>query len=289
MNSDNNSVCVIVRAYNAAMYISECLLSLRNQTYQFDIFVKILYDKGSTDSTQQVLQKLDLLSLNTRNRHFTLIEHENLSPFRSLFNYGLEKFARSFSYYAILDYDNYYDLDYIESAIGCLANNKSQFLYSLPKFVDKSKRELPVKYKIPTHFTIFLKYRIILRNFIDASTIFMTASCLDSILTKIRALRSKTFDWIYEDWIIGALALTYCKSYFLNSPRVYYRIHETNTTFSNIENSQNGTNSNRDILSISALRLLMKNDPVAKIFCVVYIFKWTFYSFLDLQRKGKAV
>ena len=272
MNLEDNSVCVIVRAYNAASYISECLLSLKNQTYQFGIFVKILYDKGSTDNTQQALQELDFLHLNSQNRHFEIVEHENLSPFRSLFNYGLEKFAGKYSYYAILDYDNYYSQDYIRLAVKQLNDSDCHFLYSLPKFVDSYKNEIPATYKTPSPSSL-LKYRILLGNFIDASTIFMTALCLDLVLAKTRALRSRTFDWIFEDWIIGALALNQCNSCLLPNSNVYYRIHDTNTTYNNIKSNQNGTNFNRNVLSISALTLLFKDNLISRIFCIITIFK----------------
>ena len=278
MSSEDNSVCVIVRAYNAASYISECLLSLRNQTYQFGIFIKILYDKGSTDNTQQALQKLDFSHLNTENRHFEIVEHENLSPFRSLFNYGLEKFAGSYSYFTILDYDNYYSQNYIDLAVKQLNENNCHFLYSLPKFVDNSKQELPATYKFPAYSSGSLKYRILLGNFIDASTIFMTGLCLDLLITKIQALRSRTFDWIYEDWIIGALALNQCKSHILPTSNIYYRMHSANTTSNNIKNLQNGTDTNRTVLSISAFRLLFRDNPLSRIFCVISIFKWFFYT-----------
>ena len=273
MSLEDNSVCVIVRAYNAASYISECLLSLKNQTYQFGIFVKILYDKGSSDNTLQALQKLDFLHLNSQNVDFEIVEHENLSPFRSLLNYGLEKFAGKYSYYAILDYDNYYSPDYIDLAVKQLNDNHYDFLYSLPKFVDKCKKEIPTTYKIPSP-GVFLRYRILMGNFIDASTIFMTGLCLDLLITKIQALRSRTFDWIFEDWIIGALALNLCDSHLLPNSNVYYRIHGTNTTYNKIESNQNGTNLNRNVLSISALTLLFKDNLISRIFCVISIFKW---------------
>lgn len=284
MNSDDNSVCVIVRAYNAAPYISECIMSLRNQTYKFNIYIKILYDEGSTDNTLQVLRKLDLPSLSTLNRHFELIEHEKLSPFRSLLKYGFEEFAGSYSYYAILDYDNYYDQDYIELAVNHLAKNKCDFLYSLPKFVDNSKRELIAPYKIPPYTNKFLKYRILFANFIDASTIFISAQCLDLLITKMQILSSKTFDWIYEDWIIGALALNHCKSSFFPLSKVYYRAHEANITYQNVTNSQNGTNSNRDILTVSAFKLLFNDNLVARISCVISVFRWVFYYTLSTLR-----
>ena len=93
------------------------------------------------------------------------------------------------------------------------------------------------------------------------------------MLAKTQALRSRTFDWIFEDWIIGALALNRCNSYLLPNSNVYYRIHGTNTTYNNIRSNQNGPNFNRNVLSISALALLFKDNPISRIFCLISIFK----------------
>ncbi|MGC8937328.1 MAG: hypothetical protein ACP5KV_08250, partial [Candidatus Methanomethylicaceae archaeon] len=87
-------------------------------------------------------------------------------------------------------------------------------------------------------------------------------SCLNIIVSKLNRLSSKTFDWIFEDYSIGAIAIYYCRVTKLQSSEldqsvVYYRIHNTNLTFGNFTNDRNLTNINRILLTKSSFSLLI--------------------------------
>jgi hypothetical protein len=266
MNNETESVCVFVRAYNAGRFIVDCLKSLRESAYPGKIYVKILFDEGTNDNTLEILNNIDFNTFNANNRDFEIIKHQNSSPFRALLKYGFERFEDKYSYYAILDYDNLYSLDYINLAIKHISRNPNgNFLYSTPKIIDASGNEIGYLTKKPALPLKFLKYRILFSNFIDASAIFMDQNCLEIIISRLRRLRSSTFDWIFEDWLIGALSLKYCTVNFLPEFKVYYRIHESNTTIQNSKAEKDGTNYNRSLLTILALIFLNDDYKLLKI------------------------
>jgi len=129
INMANEKVCVFVRAYNASKYINECLDSLINQDFPSEIYIKILYDKGSSDNTLDYLEKYIKCHNTQSNRHIEIIQHEHCSPFRSLL-VGLSMFCDKYDYFSILDYDNLYENQYISKAVETLKSSKSDFLYS---------------------------------------------------------------------------------------------------------------------------------------------------------------
>ena len=275
------SVCVFIRAYNASKFILESLKSLREQTFCGDISITVLYDKGSTDDTIEILQGINVNEFNTINRKLEVIEHPNLSPFRSLLTYGFEKFANRYSYYTILDYDNLFAPDYFEIIIEQMKKDNTDFMYSFPVKIDISGETLGILFKKSIISRKYLKYRIILSNFIDANSIFLNNLSLNVILSKLRKLKSKTYDWIFEDWIIGAIGLKCCNFDFLSSSKVYYRIHDSNITALNRFADTDRTNYNREMLTISALRFLNNNDIMIKFLTIVKATQITIHSFIN--------
>lgn len=268
MNIESESVCIFVRAYNASKFIEDCLKSIKEQTFSGKIYVKILYDMGTNDNTLEVLNKINLSSLNNDNRSFELINHPNSSPFRALRKYGFEKFEDKYSYFAILDYDNLFMPDYLELAIKNISKDpKGNFLYSIPIKIDISGNNIGYLVKNPILPITYLKYIIIFGNFIDASAIFMDRKCMKVIISKIKLLKSKTYDWIFEDWLIGALALKYCNVSFLSTPKIYYRIHSSNITYNNT--TKDNENYNRGLLTISALFFLNNDSKMLKIVSIL--------------------
>jgi len=258
----NEKVCVFVRAYNASKYIDECLDSLINQDFSSEIYIKILYDKGSSDDTLNHLERYIKYHNIQNNRNLEIIQHEHCSPFRALLN-GMIMFCDKYDYFSILDYDNLYNNKYISKAIEALKSTKSDFLYSNPIVIIGNLNNIRGKLVETALFNIKskrkLKYIILRNNFIDASTIFMTKEGCKAIKSKLIYLSSPTFDWIFEDWAIGALALYYLSFTRLEGTFVYYRIHESNITVGKSNLEKDIFNFNRGILTISSFQILLKD------------------------------
>jgi glycosyltransferase involved in cell wall biosynthesis len=111
MNPNNQLVSVIIPAYNAEKFISECVYSVLNQTYK-NIEVIIIND-GSDDRTKYILEKID-------DPRLFVINQENKGCSASK-NLGLRFSKGDFIQY--LDADDFLSLDKIEKQVELLKSN----------------------------------------------------------------------------------------------------------------------------------------------------------------------
>lgn len=94
---------IIIPLFNAEAYITQCLESIRNQTYkEFEVWI---VDDGSTDHSASVVQ--DFLS--DERFHYYYQENRGVSAAR---NQGISK-AKG-AYIAFIDSDDFIDEDYLE-------------------------------------------------------------------------------------------------------------------------------------------------------------------------------
>jgi len=260
---EREKVCVFVRAYNASKYITECLDSIINQNCPCEIYIKVLYDKGSQDNTLEILEKYVENFSNIECRFIEIIQHEHCSPFRSLLNYGIVRFYDKYDYFSILDYDNLYNIHYISRALETLKMSKGDFLYSNPVVMQgdinhiKHKHVQGLYFNTKSHRT--LRNIILMQNFIDGNAILMTKDGCNVIKSKLTDLSSPTYDWIYEDYAIGAVALHYLRFTRLEDSYVYYRVHESNITSGDKGFEKDILNFNRLLLTKSSFLILLKD------------------------------
>jgi glycosyltransferase involved in cell wall biosynthesis len=283
INLANEKVCVFVRAYNASKYINECLDSLIGQDFSSEIYIKILYDKGSSDNTLDYLEKYIKYNNTQSNRYIEIIQHEHCSPFRSLL-IGMKMFCDRYDYFSILDYDNLYDNQYVSKAIETLKMSKSDFLYSNPVTIMGDLNNIGEKLLKNRSINIkskkLLKYLIFKGNFIDGNTIFMTKDGCNTIKSKLVELSSPTSDWIFEDYAIGAVALYHLNVTTLKGNYIYYRIHESNITCGNNNFKKYKLNMDRNILTYSSFGILLR-DRLNLVQKLIYLFFFSLNVFIS--------
>lgn len=113
-NNKKSLVSVIVPVYNCEKYISNCLESICNQTY--DNLEIILVNDGSTDKSQSILSKYE--SCDKRIKLIT-INNSGVSTAR---NVGM-KYAEG-EYISFVDSDDYIENDMIEKLVMAIVNGK---------------------------------------------------------------------------------------------------------------------------------------------------------------------
>lgn len=109
-------VSVILPVYNVALYLPECLTSLKNQTYEN--YEVIVVNDGATDNSLDICN--DLLKDDNRFKIFSK-ENGGLSDAR---NYGMEK--ASGEYFTFIDSDDYVTNDYIEYHYNLIKKSNSK-------------------------------------------------------------------------------------------------------------------------------------------------------------------
>ena len=133
-----NKVSVIIPAYNAELYLEQCVESILNQTYK-NIEVIIIND-GSTDKTSEISDRL-----NDKDDRIIVIHNQNKGVSASR-NDGLQKSTGD--YIVFVDADDFLSEDYIDYMMMLVKTTGSDFCVSKncytkvnEKQIDKDKIE----------------------------------------------------------------------------------------------------------------------------------------------------
>jgi len=225
IENTNTSICVFIRVYNSERFIKEAIESIFKQDCRQAIYINILYDEGTTDNSLKILENL----VPNEKIKINIIKHPHTTaPLAILY----AKRDKSFecNYYCFLDYDNYYEENYLTEAINYMVAHGIDFLFSPIYIVDyKGSVKEKALYKIQK----FPKQKILRYNFIDMNTIILSKKAFFYIIEKLTTIDKQYFYWFHEDWIIGALALYNFRYGMLESTYVYYRWHDNNINFHN--------------------------------------------------------
>lgn len=112
-------ISVIVPAYNAGLYLKQCVDSVLNQTYED--FEVIIIDDGSIDNTLEIARKLA-----EKDSRVKLVHQEN-KGLATARNSGLEKMKGDYVFF--LDADDWIENICFEEIIEELINSKSDIVY----------------------------------------------------------------------------------------------------------------------------------------------------------------
>ena len=113
-------ISIIVPIYNVEPYLSRCIQSIVNQTYQ-DIEI-ILIDDGSTDNSLQICN-----SFQKTNSRIKVISQENQGPVAAR-KTGLQ--IATGQYIGFVDSDDYIEPDMYESLLRLIEEKKVDFVHS---------------------------------------------------------------------------------------------------------------------------------------------------------------
>lgn len=197
---DNNiKFSIIIPAYNAEKYISQCLKSVINQTY--DNYEAIVIDDGSTDRTGIILDKFS-----RKYKSIKVIHQSNSGVFQSRKN-GIS--VASGEYITFLDADDWYDSD----LLSVLYNKISKVESSIIQF-GYNKIRFGFKKAVTQENQIINNDINLIKNFINGHGIIDYALCdkvykKDIILKAINHLDSTLR--MGEDGYLNLVALSECQ------------------------------------------------------------------------------
>ena len=219
-------ISVLIRAYNAEKYIKDAINSILKQRCKCPIEIIVLYDEGTIDRTWERIEELQK-TIDADNVTLRVIRHTHTSPFRSL-QIGLKE-ARG-EYTAILDYDNMYPPEYLETVNKVTKEHpEATFLFTKALVITNDGKIIGKLVDIPKYPYDINK--LTWGNYIDINTIIIKKPCKEIIEKLLSKLQHRYFDWIFEDWLIAMIGLKFCKPLFIEDAFVYYRVHESNITY----------------------------------------------------------
>ncbi len=220
------TIVVIIRAFNAESFLEEAFQSLLDQTSEANIIIRILSDLGSTDNTLQLSREIS--SRKVSRVSIQLIEHQHASPFRALLNFGLDKLDGDF--FTFLDYDNKFPPYYLEGVVDLMVSGKYDFLFSNPRiFNEDGDQEMLVR-DMPDDLKKLARLQM-WSNRIDINAIVLSKKGADLVASRLKSLSFQSYDWIYEDWVIGNISILELRYTFTDAFSIKYRAHSQNITF----------------------------------------------------------
>ncbi len=200
-------VSVIMPCYNMEKFISDSIMSVRNQTYSS--WELLIVDDASTDATADIVKK----QCEQDNRiHFTVKpEHSGIADTR---NQCLKQAQGQ--YLAFLDADDIWHPEKLETQLGFMVEKKVGFTYSTYDCIDEMGQ--PLDKSVMTAGN--LNYETYLRNtIIGCSTVMVNKAVVGEVVVPAFRTSEDTATWL-SILKKGFLA------YAIDKPLTSYRIRQ---------------------------------------------------------------
>ncbi len=200
-------VSVIMPCYNMEKFISDSIMSVRNQTYSS--WELLIVDDASTDATADIVKK----QCEQDNRiHFTVKpEHSGIADTR---NQCLKQAQGQ--YLAFLDADDIWHPEKLETQLGFMVEKKVGFTYSTYDCIDEMGQ--PLDKSVMTAGN--LNYEAYLRNtIIGCSTVMVNKAVVGEVVVPAFRTSEDTATWL-SILKKGFLA------YAIDKPLTSYRIRQ---------------------------------------------------------------
>lgn len=215
-------VSVVVPAYNHSRFISECIYSIKNQTYKNIQLVVI--DDASTDSTAALIKEL------AKSYEFQFQINEKNQGHVKVINHALKTIVKG-KYVCILASDDYFPLDKLEQQVNIMEKNQEIAVCSGNAIcVDENSNPI-----LPVSISPFFKEREIIFEELFMENTIPAVTCMvrKDIYDKIGYYNEEI---ITEDWSCWMHILSKGEKIFhFNKIWGYYRILQTSLSRSDEE------------------------------------------------------
>ncbi len=213
-------VSVVIPSYNHAKYIEQALRSVIDQTYpNLEI---IVIDDGSSDGSPELIDAV--ASKSRPGRRFELRCRPNKGAPATI-NEGLE--LSTGAYLAILNSDDYYTLDRIETFVECALRSGTEFLYSEVILIDESGTRFQSEwydkclrmaslYPTPSFYLLKENITVTTGNFFFSRDLFEKVGTFSNLVT-------------CHDWEYALRCLLHAEPLFVRQEKLHYRMHGSNT------------------------------------------------------------
>lgn len=259
-------VSVIIPVYNSEKYISKCIESVLNQTFQdFEI---IVINDGSKDNSQSILENYK----QKYSEKIVLVKQQNMGVSKTR-NKAIEM-ARG-EYIMFIDNDDYIDKDYIENFVKEIENGNYDVVlggYKRPNEEGKIIKELKLSQEEWSKFMIFAPWaRIYKKNYLIKNDIkFLPVNIGEDVYFNIQAMllsdKIKIIDYIGYNW-------------FFNTKSV------SNTTQKNIKNLQVYELLNNCYEVLNQKKILEKHYEIVEMYFIRYIVWFLLFSTKKVDSK----
>ena len=126
--------------------------------------------------------------------------------------------------------DNKFPPYYLEGVVDLMVSGKYDFLFSNPRiFNEDGDQEMLVR-DMPDDLKKLARLQM-WSNRIDINAIVLSKKGADLVASRLKSLSFQSYDWIYEDWVIGNISILELRYTFTDAFSIKYRAHSQNITF----------------------------------------------------------
>ncbi len=275
----SNLVTVIVRSFNGEKFISRALQSILENDYR-PLEIIIIFDRGTQDNVINPIEKFLEAHKSDKDILIKVIAHNNSSPFRSL-QTGLNNVAKESKYVFFLDYDNIFYANKIKTQLKYMTEHRLDFSFSNQYIIDEKENKI----------RLFLGKRIrtdlnseLFGNMIDINAICISTDLIPSLFRYFAAISEQTFDWIFEDWLIGLILVGTLKrkDLYIDLPLGGYRVHSGNITSDVVSNSPIKTLKSYERMILTYMAFLKMVNKYSEYFNVNLSKEFKYMAFLKI-------
>ena len=269
--SKKPTVSVVITCYNYAEYISQAIDSVLDQT--FDGFEIIIVNDGSTDNTEEVIQKY------ISNDCIKYINQANTGQANAK-NIGIKNSKGKFI--AFLDADDIWEKTKLEKQIPLFSNKSVGIVYSRMRFVDDNdnnvEREKENKYLTPKSGKV--TNPLFFDNFVPFSSSIVRRECFEKCSYFDESIKMGI------DWDLWLRISIHYEFEFVNEPLLLYRIGHSGQMSRNLEERQN--------CSDRIMHRFVQNNPgllpesvIRHAWVYTYCNRGYYYQKIDLKRSNQ--
>jgi glycosyltransferase involved in cell wall biosynthesis len=216
-------VSVVVSCYNYGEFVTQCLDSIKGQT--FPDFEVVIVNDGSTDNSEEQIKPY------LNDNRFRYIKQKNGGQANAK-NKGIAHTKGK--YIAFLDADDLWEIDKLEKQISLFSSQGIGVVYSRARYIDSLGRDLNFrlsgKYLQPKrgYVTDFL----IIDNFVPFSSSIVRRDCFDRFGVFDESLKMGI------DWDLWLRISTQYQFDFVDEPLLSYRVGHPGQMSKNVEERQ---------------------------------------------------
>jgi glycosyltransferase involved in cell wall biosynthesis len=225
-NEEKIKVSIIITCYNLQYFVQEAIGSLLDQVCDFAYEI-IVVDDASTDNSREVIAGI-------QDPRVKLIALEKNAGAPQAINIGFAQ--ASGEYLCRFDADDKWYPNYLQKAAALLdANPGIVLVHTDVSFIDEHGRITSERNNIKRPASLQAAdhefAHILSSYYINAPAIMARKSAWDSVMPWPERFRPGL-----GDWFLTLCMLENSRSYFINEPLAYYRIHTTNMHRAMIKN-----------------------------------------------------
>lgn len=217
-----DKVSILLSTYNGSKFLEKQLLSIQNQTYPFELFVR---DDGSNDNSLQIVKKI----FNQYNINGEIIEGSNIGASASFFEL-IALFKHRNPYIAFCDQDDIWLQNKLEKAIFLIHESEKEYSNKVPILYHSDLILIDDKDQL-LHQTFWErvglnpKYNQLNRILCQPTVTGCSMLVNQFLLNRIEKPTNPNF--IHDYWI-SLYASSFGKILFDHNSYIKYRIHNAN-------------------------------------------------------------